>query len=220
MKYEIDFYERIVMTQVTEQAVYTKKQDEAILVVRRDILFSDAAPQGLIAVDLDLYFNRIQEHKEFLWRSMMETDEAYKQIIPVIVFMHQEKIFLMQRSKKSGDARLKEKYTVGIGGHVREEDLQGETSIDAWSKREFLEEVDYQGELTLEPLGLLNDDSDSVGRVHTGFVYLARGTTSLISIKSELQSGALVTLQEAFEKGDRLENWSALIIKHLMNNTL
>jgi predicted NUDIX family phosphoesterase len=121
----------------------------------------------------------------------------------------------MQRSKKAGDARLSEKYTVGIGGHVRQEDLV-ETSIQEWGWREFHEEIEYQGKLHIKTLGMINDDSNDVGRVHLGFVFLAYGNTDQISIKSELQSGHLVSLEEAYQKGDQLESWTKIIIQTLL----
>lgn len=196
--------------------IFTKKIDEKILVISQKILFGKTAPQGLIAGNPEEYFSLIQNHKQFLWRSEMEVDESYKQIIPLFVFMHEDKIFLMQRSKKAGDARLQSMYTVGIGGHVREEDLK-EASIQSWVLREFEEEVDYCGTLKIEPIGMINDDSNAVGRVHAGFIFLAHGSDDAISIKSELQSGKLVSLEDALSKGDKLESWTRMIIEHLLD---
>ncbi len=195
--------------------VYTKKIDESILVVKRTNLFPNEVPQGLINVNLNQYYQLIHEKKEFLWRSHMEIDQQYKQIIPIFVFLYENKIFLMQRSKTSGDARLNEKYTVGIGGHVRQEDL-AEASIQEWGWREFHEEIEYQGALNIKTLGMINDDSNDVGRVHLGFVFLAYGDSNQISIKSELQSGSLVSLEEAIQKGDQLESWTKIIIEYLL----
>ncbi len=203
------------MQSTIPQNVYTKKLDESILVVKRTALFENEAPQGLVNVNLEKYYLLIHEKKEFLWRSQMEIDQQYKQIIPLFVFLYEDRIFLMQRSKKPGDARLAEKYTVGIGGHVRQEDL-AETSIQEWGQREFHEEIEYQGALNIKTLGMINDDSNDVGRVHLGFVFLAYGDSDKISIKSELQSGNLVSLEEAIDKGDQLESWTKIIIQTLL----
>ena len=71
----------------------------------------------------------------------METDPAYKQIIPYLVFTYENKYFLMQRQKKASETRLQSKYSLGIGGHIREEDMENCTLVD-WAKREFEEEID------------------------------------------------------------------------------
>ena len=63
---------------------------------------------------------------------------------------------------------------------------------------------------------MINDDSNDVGRVHLGFVFLVYGDSNQIAIKSELQSGTLVSLEEAYQKGDQLESWTKIIIQTLL----
>ena len=103
----------------------TQKQDEHILVVKRDKLFNKhAAWAGLKEVNFQDYLNIIQEHKEFLPRSIMEQDPNYKQIIPYMIFTHNDRYFLMQRKGSSTEKRLKSKYSFGIGGHIRQKDMK------------------------------------------------------------------------------------------------
>src|SRR5690606_7557172 len=104
-------------------------------------------------------------------RSLMEQDQRYKQIIPYLVFTHENKYFVMQRTSTTTEQRLKNKYSLGIGGHIRQEDMNG-NSIFEWAEREFHEEVSYHGNLEIIPLGVLNDDTNDVGKVHIGFVFL------------------------------------------------
>ena len=73
------------------------EHDELILVVKRAKLFPDGAWQGLQHIDSEKYFGLIEKEKEFLPRSLMETDPGYKQIIPYLVFTYDNKYFLMQR---------------------------------------------------------------------------------------------------------------------------
>src|SRR5579872_4112225 len=98
-------------------------QDEQILVVKREKLFPHGAWNGIKAVDFAPYAELIQTNQEFQPRSQMETDPRYKQIIPYLVFTHNNTYFLMQRQAKMGDMRLANKYSLGIGGHIRQEDL-------------------------------------------------------------------------------------------------
>jgi predicted NUDIX family phosphoesterase len=198
--------------QVRIQQTAQQSLDEQILVVERDLLFPEGAWHGIKKVDGDQYLNIINQHKQFLPRSVMETDPRYKQIIPYLVFKHDNRYFLMQRQAKASETRLQNKFTLGIGGHIRQEDLCDGASIFDWARREFYEEVDYQGSFSLQSLGILNDDSNPVGQVHIGFVFIITGDSDQIKVKSELKSGTLVTLQECKNFYDRLETWSQLVV--------
>ncbi len=194
-------------------------QDEHILVVRREYLFpQDDAWHGLNTSSFDELFGVIKAHQEFHPRSLMETDPTYKQIIPYLVFTHEGKYFLMQRQAKASEQRLKSKYSLGIGGHIRQEDLAA-TDIMGWAEREFNEEVQYDGTYTVKPLGILNDDSNPVGQVHIGFVLLIEGHSGSISIKSELKSGELYSLTECKSFYPNMERWSQMVFDALKSRT-
>ena len=141
-----------------------KKTDEKILVIARHKLFTKTTPQGLLLTNLDTYQKRIQESKEFLWRSEMEINPNFKQIIPYLIFNFEDKYFLMKRKSKPGELRLSNNYSLGIGGHIRQEDLQSSkiNGIEQWAEREFIEEIEYRGSLTIEPIGILNDETNEV----------------------------------------------------------
>lgn len=197
-----------------QKPVFIKKKDEKILVVSRNILFQNKEINGIEKVDFEYYQQLIQDNKEFLWRSQMETNRNYKQIIPYLIFNFQDKYFLMQRKSNANEVRLQNKYSLGIGGHIREEDINN-VDIAGWAKREFDEEVEYSGKLEIQPIGILNDDSNDVGQVHTGFVFLLKGDNDQIQIRSELKSGILLTLKELSEYYENMENWSKLVFEFL-----
>jgi len=191
-------------------------QDEHILVVQRDLFFgTEPIWQGLSATDFAPYLERIAKEQQFLPRSLMETDPNYKQVIPYLVFAFEDKLFVMQRGSQSTESRLHNKYTLGIGGHIRHEDMQDSQDIIDWAQREFHEEVNFTGKLTIEPIGIINDDSNPVGQVHVGFAFLLRGDHGDISIKSELKHGELLTYKEIEEVHGRLEGWSQMVFDHL-----
>jgi predicted NUDIX family phosphoesterase len=213
------------MSQVTtsQQSSYAKatedKQkllhDEHILVVRRSHLFaSESAWHGLKEVNFDDYLHIINHRKEFHPRSLMEVDPVYKQIIPYLIFVHDNRYFLMQRKSDASESRLRNKLTLGIGGHIREEDM-AEDSLFAWALREFHEEVNYAGNVNVEPLGIINDDSNDVGKVHIGFALLLRGDSADISVKSELKSGTLVSLDDCRTQKESMESWSQFVVDFL-----
>lgn len=188
---------------------------EKILVVPTNILFPDERDTGFIQGNFDYYARHISANSKFMDRAMAETDPTHKQIIPYLVFTNQGDVFMMQRSEHSGEQRLKNKLTLGIGGHIRQEDFILGPSIIAWAQREFQEEVNYHGQVTIKSLGIINENTTPVGQVHAGFVYLIEGSSRDISIKSELKSGKLVTLAECKERYEEFERWSQLVIDQL-----
>jgi len=203
-----------MITQQSSQPVQKQAHDELILVVKRTTLFPHTAWQGLQQVDYGLYTQLIRTHQEFHPRSIMENDQIYKQIIPYLVFAHEDRYFLMQRQAKASETRLQNKFSLGIGGHINEIDIT-DGDIASWARREFDEEVSYDGTYTLEPLGILNDDSNAVGQVHIGFVYILRGNSPHIAIKDEHKSGFLVTLEEGEQYFETMETWSQIVFNFI-----
>jgi|SRR4030095_10636020 predicted NUDIX family phosphoesterase len=207
------------MTQINSAQQHNKQtHDEHILVVRRAHLFSEMmlpAWHGLQEVDFEHYLHIINHKKEFHPRSIMETDPAYKQIIPYLIFEHDKNYFLMQRQSTASETRLRNKLTLGIGGHIRQEDMVKKDCLFAWAVREFHEEVHYTGNLTVKPLGIINDDSDDVGKVHIGFAFLLVGDSPEISVKSELKSGELVSYDDCLAMKEWMESWSQFVIDYL-----
>jgi len=204
------------MAIVTPQnTVVIPKLEESILVVKREHLMSEYEEwHGLRHDNLNRYLTIVNTKKEFMLRSAAEQDPRYKQIIPYLVFMHEGRIFVMQRTGGASETRLQNKYTVGIGGHIRQEDIKS-NDLYMWANREFHEEVAYEDTLTIEPLGVLNDDTNEVGRVHMGFVFLLNGTSDAIRIKSELKSGVFMSLEECTTMINHFESWSQIVLHAL-----
>lgn len=194
-------------------------QSEHILVVPRTLLFSQGENlYGIKEGSCDNYLDLIMSHKEFHERSLMETDARYKQIIPYLVFTHEGKYFVMQRKATASETRLQSKFTLGIGGHIRQEDMQ-HNSIIEWAQREFDEEVYYEGSYTIEPIGIINDDTNPVGQVHVGFLFLLHGDSPSIAVKSELQSGQLMSLEDCVLLQEKMETWSSFVVDYLVKNS-
>lgn len=192
---------------------------ENILVVPRSELFAHETFQGLSTTATSEVLAIIANHKEFKPRPAMEEDPAYKQIIPYLIFKCEDRYFLMQRKSTSSEQRLKNKYSLGIGGHMRQEDMSNNATIFDWAKREFEEEINYTGNLTISTLGVLNDDSNPVGQVHLGLVLLLEGDSANISVHSELKSGQLLTPSECLDFYQDLESWSQIIFDAILRNS-
>jgi hypothetical protein len=62
------------------------------------------------------------------------------------------------------------------------------------------------------PLGLLNDDSTDVGRVHLGVVYLAEADGRPVAVReTEKLEGRFVAPAAVLGVYDRMETWSQLV---------
>ncbi len=188
---------------------------EKILVVERNELLLNVKTDGIYIEDMNLLLDKISKKGFYMDRSVAEEDERYKQIIPYLVYRYKNQYFLMQRSSKAGEQRLKNLYTLGIGGHVRESDLKLATNLFDLAQREFFEEINFVGNYTPIFLGILNDDSNSVGRVHLGLVFLLEGDSADISVKTELQSGVLMSLEQIAKLEESLEGWSKMLFSYL-----
>ena len=197
-----------------KEKVFVKNQDEKILVVKKNILFSYQTFNGLKKVLFNDYQKLINKHKKFLWRSKMEIDFSYKQIIPYLVFSYEDQFFMMKRKNTSSETRLKNKYSLGIGGHIREEDMKKSSIID-WAKREFEEEVKYNASYKVIPVGLLNDERNDVGKVHVGFVFLLKGNSAKIAIRDEHIEGDLMSMDECKLLYNQMESWSQIVFDFL-----
>jgi len=209
--------ERIGMEKQQAVSIANSKPDESILVVPRDVLFMRGVWQGLLTENADYYQELVASKAQYHWRSTMEKDATYKQIIPYMIFEYNNSYFLMERRSTASEQRLKSKLSLGIGGHIRQEDMAGGTLFD-WARREFHEEVQYDGALTIEILGVLNDDNDSVGQVHLGFILLLHGTTSHISIRSEHKEGKLVPFENMDLYLERMESWSQIVWRYIQTH--
>lgn len=190
------------------------KEGEQILVVSRDIVIAESW-RGIKDDGVEGFEQLVRDNGQFQRRGDMETNPNFKQIIPYMVFRARDRYFLMQRLAQATEARLSNLYSLGIGGHINQQDLGGESILE-WARREFDEEVDYSGQFTARPLGLLNDDTNEVGQVHLGYVLLLEGEDDQIRVRDEHQLGRLATLEEMRENYEGMETWSQLVYDFLI----
>lgn len=183
---------------------------EQILVVPKAALTPWIKPGTLLllADQLQEFLTLVQEKAEFHPRYLMETDESYLQIIPYLLCQYQDEFLVLERSAKASEQRLASKWSLGIGGHVRRDDMITGNIID-WSRRELHEEVSIAQEPPIEVVGLVYDPSDEVGRVHLGVIMCAHLPNKEITIKDEHERCFWLSRQELLHE-TRLETWSRL----------
>jgi predicted NUDIX family phosphoesterase len=132
---------------------------------------------------IQTFLNKCLNESFFTDRAEAEENPKLKQIIPYCVVRTNPtdgsipKFFLYKRSKKGGENRLHEKWSLGVGGHINPEDgyENHHKTFGMALQRELAEELDFQNpeaakDIDYEIMGLLYDNSDSVGQVHFGVV--------------------------------------------------
>jgi predicted NUDIX family phosphoesterase len=195
--------------------------DENVLVVRRSLFDQLGSFQGLNFEPqkyLDALLSR--GNNFFIPRAAAENDPAHKQIIPYAIIACGDRILHYVRGKKAGEQRLVAKGSIGIGGHMNDED----ESLFAWDEkayragveREVSEEIKIATNFEDRIVALLNDDTTEVGRVHLGVVHVFR----LIEPKVEkretmITSLAFLTKDELRARRDILETWSQICVDSL-----
>jgi predicted NUDIX family phosphoesterase len=176
--------------------------------------------EGIFPIDLGQLRDLIEKNAFFIDRDIAENDETLRQLIPYVLIRQQEKFLLLRRTKKQQERRLHGKLSLGVGGHINLND--GSTPWQAFLKgmeREIHEEVNVEV-LQLSYMGLLNDTSSPVSRVHVGLVYLAE-VRFLGLNEPDMFDFWFVDLTEIEQRREELEGWSKLaldFLKKLMPN--
>ncbi len=155
-------------------------------------------------------------------RAECETDESVKQIIPYIVIRlntdGQNKYLVYQRSKKGGESRLMGKHSVGIGGHVNDQDSHIPfEAFMACIRREIKEELEIEVYPDILFSGVIYDPSDAVGRVHFGFVVQVIAKNGTVKAREEaIFDPHFVAVRDLLQMRDQLEPWSRIVLDSLL----
>lgn len=193
------------------------------MVVKRELFEELGVFEGLRTDGMDEAVERLLDPANhfFMDRAEAEEDPSFKQLIPYCVFRHGERILHYTRGKSGGESRLHAKISVGVGGHINPVDADsGRTGPEVYHAavaRELEEELELPGGQSQRIIGLLNDDSNPVGRVHLGIVHLIDIESDAVSSREDalanLAFSPLADLNS--EHFERLETWSAFCVRHL-----
>jgi predicted NUDIX family phosphoesterase len=194
--------------------------DEKVLVFPRSLFERLGVFQGFNA-DVNRYLPAILDKKNnsFQPRAQAETNPDFKQIIPYVVVTDGKSILHYVRGKKAGEQRLVAKGSIGIGGHINNNDEDTPLFEDGLQmfqkavKREVREELSVQGSFDATPVGLINDDSTEVGRVHFGVVYILFRTPDKVKKNEQVITQVeFVPIEELKAKREQMESWSQLCL--------
>jgi predicted NUDIX family phosphoesterase len=197
------------------------KVDERVLVVPSAELDRLGRFQGFSA-DAERYITAllVPELIQYRPRSQVEDDPSFKQIIPYVVFRSGDAVFCYTRGKSQGEARLHRLRSLGVGGHVSEQDTQGGKSLDAYEsamRRELEEEVEVASPGRIRRVGLINDDSTPVGQVHLGVVHLFELERPHVAAREEgLAEAGFLPLAHVLTIQHEFETWSQICIASIL----
>lgn len=200
------------------------KLDKSVLVQDGKILMKNRkAEEGFELTDERFQKELFEDIRNGFFKSRYdcENDELVLQPIPYVLFFGpNETIFSYVRStniEDYGDKRLFGKHSLGVGGHIKEED--GPNYIETGLKRELSEEVLVRGDSTKPKfVGSLFSRKKPVDRVHFGLVYAIHTNEIVEASEPSLLRGEMIPIfkmHAGYYPDAETETWTKLLIPYL-----
>ncbi|HEY3861899.1 MAG TPA: hypothetical protein VGO59_08430 [Verrucomicrobiae bacterium] len=193
--------------------------EERVLCFERKLLDDLGLFQGL-SLDVKKYLPVLTSPSNLVYlnRGEAENDKRFKQLIPYVLLVCGGKILRYRRGKGGGESRLHGLYSVGIGGHISEEDhglFSSDRGYQDGMRRELMEEVGV--DVANQPaLAAINDDSTDVGQVHFGVVHVARvPDESVASRRIGIVSPEFIPMAGVAKETAAYETWSRFCLERL-----
>jgi predicted NUDIX family phosphoesterase len=151
----------------------------------------------------------------FVDRPTAEADPDYKQIIPYAVVRHVDRYFLLRRKSAQSEQRLHDKLSIGVGGHINPPEAAAARVDDVIADgltREINEELVIAPGYRETLIGLINDDTTEVGRVHLGILFEVDSVSLDVQVReTHKMDGTWALLDHVEQNYDRLETWSQIV---------
>ena len=176
-------------------------------------------------------WHNILDNLKSIPRSAGEKNYDFKQLVVYAVIKSGRLFLTYRRTPKTNEERLRDRYSLGIGGHVNTGDnsrlsLSGSHSSESFVldalRREIREEINIKSKIAgdPQPLCFINDDSNDVGKVHFGTVWLVEIEKPEVSLRRERGIGKLefYNLEQLQTKKQQFEKWSELLIDYFDSN--
>ena len=193
--------------------------EERVLCFERKLLDELGVFQGL-GLEVERYLPVLTSSSQLVYRNRNEAeqDKRYKQLIPYVLIICNGKILRYRRGRGGQETRLHGLYSVGMGGHISDEDhglFSSGVGYQDGMRREIMEEVAVE-EVNEAAVGVINDDSTEVGQVHFGVVHImhvADETTA--GRRSGIIAPEFIPIAEAVEDPSGYESWSRVCLEKL-----
>jgi len=193
--------------------------EERVLCFKRKLLEQLGVFQGL-SLEVEKYLPVVTSSAQLVYRnrSEAEQDKGYKQLIPYVLILCNGKILRYRRGKGGQETRLHGLYSVGIGGHISEEDhglFSSAVGYRDGMRREIAEEVAV-GQAPDAAVAVINDDSTEVGGVHFGVVHVMYVTSEAVAGgRSGIVAPEFVPIAAAVKDLSSYESWSRFCLEKL-----
>jgi len=194
---------------------------EQILVVSSDQLRAHHNFQGFLPLQTEQIHDLYRQlDVRAMDRDEVEENPSFKQLVAYTVVRADGRFLTYLRGREQGEERLRGNRSLGFGGHINSADDQANLFLDDYLQaaafRELDEEIVVKSCDSLSAVGLLNDDSNPVGSVHLGLVYLAQ----LPSAEAQKRERSIARLRFAtpdhlVAERDQFETWSQILIDNL-----
>lgn len=189
--------------------------EEQVLVFPRKLARKHVPDSGFLS-DADSFLKAVESQMIFKPRSEVEVDIRYKQIIPFVIIRREGQI--LRHLRGSGDDRLAWSWSLGIGGHIKREDVQG--SLPFYRRamlRELHEEIQMDGPYSTRLVGVVNDETDQVGQTHLGLVFLVELDYGEVKpCEDGIVAAGFEQMIDLQARRHQFENWS----RHLLESEL
>ena len=193
--------------------------EERVLCFERKLFEELGVFQGL-SLDVEKFLPVVTAPSNLLYlnRSAAEQDRRYKQLIPYVLILCDGKILRYRRGKGGQETRLHGLYSVGIGGHIAEEDHGLFSTAQGYHdgmRRELIEEVAIE-DAKDAAVAVINDDSTDVGYVHFGVVHVVPVPDDAVAGgRSGIVGPEFIPIDEALKDVTGYESWSRFCLEHL-----
>jgi predicted NUDIX family phosphoesterase len=193
--------------------------EERVLCFERKLLEELGVFQGL-SLEVEKYLPVLTStsHLLYLNRNEAEQDKRHKQLIPYVLLICRDKILRYRRGRGGQETRLHGLYSVGVGGHIAEEDhglFSHDRGYQEGMRRELMEEVAIDA-AHAPAVAAINDDSTEVGCVHFGVVHVVRVSDEKVAgRRSGIVGPEFIPMSDAVKDPSGYESWSRFCVEHL-----
>jgi predicted NUDIX family phosphoesterase len=198
---------------------YIMPTEERVLCFERKLLDNLGGFQGLnLEVHRYLPVVTAPANLRYLVRSDAEQDKRYKQLIPYVLIFCHGRILRYRRGRGGQETRLHGFFSVGVGGHISDDDhglFSSGAGYQEGMRRELMEEVAIDG-VRDAAVAVINDDCTEVGAVHFGVVHVMHvPSESIVGRRSGILGPEFVPIEAACRDLSSYESWSRFCLEHL-----
>ncbi len=187
---------------------------EEVLVVNNSQLqpYINSSGLNLTAVNNGLFDLILKKHL-FMPRDLAEYNFDHKQIIPYLIIRNRNNYLLIQRTSKQTEKRLHNKFSLGIGGHINPDSSEhGKNLIIGGLHKELNEEILVHNPADLKLIGTINDESNSVSRVHLGLLYELEVLSDEYEVlEKDKMSAQWENRENLIHFHENMETWSQIV---------